>query len=92
MVSNLVDVLSQFLADGEAGVMREMKLATADRVPKFSFYGHDWDPVFDKVKLLYNNDDKVVVKSTYHVFWYLILCNLFFTIYIYFLYRYSIEC
>ena len=49
MLSNLIDNLSKFLADGEVGVMREMKLQTAEKVPKFSFHGYDWDPVFDKV-------------------------------------------
>jgi hypothetical protein len=49
MISNLVDALSQFLADGEVGVVREMKLAAAEKVPKFVFHGYDWDPVFDKV-------------------------------------------
>lgn len=49
MISNLIDSLSQFLADGEIGVMREMKLVAAEKVPKFAFYNFDWDPVFDKI-------------------------------------------
>lgn len=49
MISNLVDMLSEFLADGETGLLRQMKIATAEKVPKFTFYGFDWDPVFDKV-------------------------------------------